>query len=70
MSIKTGTRIRFLRTIEEPTEIQPMALFASAGQGGIVCGPGCEYEYSVKADDWPQAFGANANEFEVAEAGR
>lgn len=67
MSIKIGTRIRFLRTIEEPTEIQPMALFASSGQGGVVCGPGCEYEYSVKADGWPHAFGANAGEFEDEE---
>lgn len=62
--LPVGTRIKFLRTLEEgPDEESPGRLYAEAGQGGVVTGHGCKEGHWVKWDRWPHAaFGAKLGE--------
>lgn len=64
--IATGTRIRFLRTLEDgPNEDRPGYVYARRGELGKVTGHGTPEGYWVKTDSWPNAFGASADEFEI-----
>ena len=57
--LPVGTRIRFLRTLEQgPTEESPPLLFANTGEEGEVTGHGCWEGHWVKRDAWPAPFGA------------
>jgi hypothetical protein len=61
-----GTRIRFTRTLDEPAgSDSPARLYATKGETGEITGHGCKEGYWVKADNWPNPFGASEKEFEV-----
>jgi hypothetical protein len=61
-----GTRIRFTRTLTEgPTGDHPSYLYASTGELGEITGHNDFEGYMAKTDNWPHAFGASPNEFEV-----
>jgi hypothetical protein len=42
-------------------------IFANAGEEGEIVGEGVVFDYSVKTDKWPAAFGADRKDFEVIE---
>lgn len=73
MGIPIGTRIRFLKTLEDGSdEYSPGSLYAVGGDLGEVTGPpkGCRETpregHWVKWDKWPNSFGAKLGEdFEV-----
>ena len=69
--IPKGTRIVFLRTIEEPADdYHPGALYAVKGDHGVVTGHGCREGHWVKWDKWPHAFGAELGvDFEPIQGG-
>jgi hypothetical protein len=61
-----GTRIRFLKTLEEgPGESSPGRQYAARGELGTITGHGTREGYWAKADSWPTPFGASDDEFEV-----
>ena len=61
-----GTRIRFLKTLEEgPSEDSPARQYAARGELGTISGHGTREGYWVKTDSWPTPFGASDDEFEV-----
>ena len=64
-----GTRIRFLRTLEEgPDDFAPGYLYATKGETGEVTRVGgCREGFWVKTDNWDAAFGCSSEEFEVTE---
>ncbi len=71
MSYATGTRIRFPREISEPaTGDHPKFLLASAGEEGEIVSynENSVFPYSVKADSWPNSFGANKIDFRLIAA--
>jgi hypothetical protein len=64
-SLPQGTRIRFLRTLEEgPCEEHPGIIYARAGDFGTVLEAEypCKEGHWVKWDHWPNAFGARLGE--------
>lgn len=67
--IPVGTRIRFLKTLEEgPNEDHPGRTYAVKGDYGMITGHGCSEGFMVKWDGWLTAdFGAKlGEEFELA----
>ena len=64
--LPVGTRIRFLHDLtEDACGDHPCLLYARRGGLGTITGHGTSEGYWVKWDDWPNAFGASADEFEV-----
>lgn len=54
-----GTRIKFLRDLEETaSEESPAIIYAKKGDGGKVTGYGCKEGHWVKWDNWETPFGA------------
>ena len=67
--IEVGTRIRFLKTLEEgPTGDHPALIYAVKGDLGTITEVGgCKEGFWAKWDKWPHAFGCSRDEFEIAE---
>ena len=64
--IPTGTRIRFVKTLDAPAnEDHPYIVYAYAGEEGVVTGHGCPEGYWVRTLTWSAPFGASEKEFEV-----
>lgn len=64
--LPVGTRIKFLKTLTEPAcGDHPALLYATEGEAGVVTKHGAREGYWVKADNWPNAFGASPHEFEA-----
>ena len=71
MSYPPGTRIRFPRTIIEPANgDHPEFQMATAGDEGVIVSynDGLHFNYEVRIDSWPQAFGVRDNDFDVLPA--
>ena len=61
--VPIGTRIKFLKTLEEgPTAETPSFLFAEKGEYGEVTGHNSTEGHWVKTDSWPTPFGAKLGE--------
>jgi 8-oxo-dGTP diphosphatase len=64
--LAAGTRIRFRETLDAPASgDHPPLLYANAGEEGEIVGHGTLEGYWVKADGWPEKFGASVKEFIV-----
>ena len=65
--MKKGTKIRFLRTLDAPAnEDHPAIEYAHHNETGeIVEVGGCREGFWAKTDNWPNAFGCEAKDFEV-----